>query len=494
MKTCAIFDLDGTLTDSYEAIVSSFEYALKEKGIKPIEDENIRRSYIGPALVQSYEKYYGVSRSEADSLVEIYRRVYREGNMYKVKIYEGIIPMLEKLKEVGYRLFVATSKPKEFAEKILEKIGLMHYFERVEAPGFNDCEMGKEQLIERILNEFSLNPDLCVMVGDTRYDIEGGKKAGVTTIGVEYGYPGKGDFDEADYIAKTPKDICEILVSSVRKVEASVITEKIAMLCCEANYHLNSDIKKALLESVDREKNELCRDILQDIIKNAEIASEKEQAICQDTGMVLVFAEIGQDVHITGGSITEAINLGIKKGYKEGYMRCSVVEDPLRRKNTEDNTPAVIYYDIVPGNNIKITVLPKGFGSENMSDIKMLKPSVGEEGVKEFVIDTVKKAGPNPCPPVVIGIGIGGTMDKAALLSKKALCRRIDSENKDKYYADMEKELLEKINNLNIGPGGFGGTITSLGVNIEAFPTHIAGLPVAVTVSCHVTRHKSIKI
>ncbi len=490
-----LFDLDGTLTDSYEAIVSSFEYALKEKGISPIEDEAVRRSYIGPALVISYEKHYAVSREEADALVELFRKAYRSGNMFKVKIYEGIPELLENLKKAGIRLFVATSKPVEFATAVLEKIGLAKYFEKIQAPDFKTCEQGKETLIREILQEFSLSPDDTIMIGDTKYDIEGALMAGVKAMGVTYGYPGDGDFEKADFIVSSPGEIEKIVLQNnkIREISCEAIAEKVAELCKSANYNLNSDIREALENSLIKERGTTGRSILRQLLENADIASEKQVAICQDTGMALIFAEIGQEVHVTGG-ITDAINEGVHRGYEEGYLRKSVVEDPLRRNNTGDNTPAIIYYDLVPGNKIKLTVLPKGFGSENMSAVKMLKPSAGEQGVKDFVIETVKNAGPNPCPPVVVGVGIGGSMDKAALLSKVALSRSITAPNPDQYYAHMEEELLSRINTLGIGPAGLGGVTTALGVNIEAFPTHIAGLPVAVTISCHVTRHASAEI
>ncbi|HEY5575247.1 MAG TPA: fumarate hydratase, partial [Clostridiaceae bacterium] len=216
--------------------------------------------------------------------------------------------------------------------------------------------------------------------------------------------------------------------------------------------------------------------------------------MCQDTGMACVFIEIGQDVHVAGGSIEDAVNEGVRLGYAEGYLRKSVVGDPLNRVNTGDNTPAVIYYDIVPGDRLNIMVAPKGFGSENMSQIKMLKPADGIEGVKEFILKTVKEAGPNPCPPMVVGVGIGGTFDRAAVLAKKALIRSLSERNEDPFYRDLEEELLQKINDLGIGPQGFGGKTTALAVNIETFPTHIAGLPVAVNINCHVTRHKEITL
>jgi fumarate hydratase subunit alpha len=232
--------------------------------------------------------------------------------------------------------------------------------------------------------------------------------------------------------------------------------------------------------------------MLDKIIINSDIASKENMPMCQDTGMAVIFVELGQDVHIVGGSLKEAINEGIRQGYSEGYLRKSVVKDPLTRVNTGDNTPAVIHIDIVDGEELKITIAPKGFGSENMSRIKMLKPSDGVEGVKEFVLETVKIAGPNPCPPIIVGVGIGGTFEKAAELSKKALLRSIEERNNDTYYSDLEDELITKINKLGIGPQGFGGKTTALGVNIETYPTHIAGLPVAVNISCHATRHAEI--
>lgn len=232
--------------------------------------------------------------------------------------------------------------------------------------------------------------------------------------------------------------------------------------------------------------------MLDKIIINSDIASKENMPMCQDTGMAVIFVELGQDIHIVGGGLKEAINEGVRQGYSEGYLRKSVVKDPLTRVNTGDNTPAVIHIDVVDGDELKITIAPKGFGSENMSRIKMLKPSDGVEGVKEFVLETVKIAGPNPCPPIIVGVGIGGTFEKAAELSKKALLRSIEERNKDTYYSDLEDELISKINKLGIGPQGFGGKTTALGVNIETYPTHIAGLPVAVNISCHATRHAEI--
>jgi len=277
----------------------------------------------------------------------------------------------------------------------------------------------------------------------------------------------------------------------VREISSQKITEVVKKLCIEANYNLPEDIEKSLKRFYDNENWDIAKDMLDKIIKNVDIAKNEQVPICQDTGMACVFLEIGQDVHVTGDLIEEAVNEGVRQGYIEGYLRKSVVNDPIDRINTGDNTPAVIYYNIVQGDKIKITVVPKGFGSENMSKIKMLKPAEGIEGVKDFIIKTVEEAGPNPCPPMIVGVGIGGTFDKAAFLAKKALMRPIDARNKDEKYAELEKELLEKINKLGIGPQGFGGNTTALGLNIETYPTHIAGLPVAVNISCHVTRHKS---
>lgn len=277
----------------------------------------------------------------------------------------------------------------------------------------------------------------------------------------------------------------------MREIQASVITDTIERLCIEANQVLPDDIKKSIQVCRASEDGQIACGILDNIIENYQIAENEQVPICQDTGMACVFLEIGQDVHIAGGDLTEAVNEGVRRGYTNGYLRKSVVKDPVRRGNTGDNTPAMLYTEIVPGENIKITVGPKGFGSENMSAIRMFKPSAGIEGIKDFIIETVETAGPNPCPPMVVGVGIGGTFDKAALLAKKALMRPVDSGNEDPYYADLEKEMLEKINQLGIGPQGFGGKTTAIGLNIETMPTHIAGMPCAINISCHVTRHKT---
>lgn len=279
----------------------------------------------------------------------------------------------------------------------------------------------------------------------------------------------------------------------MREIDSSLISEVVARLCIDANYHLPPDMKKQIISSSKEESWETASIILDQIIENFNIADENLQPICQDTGLACVFLSIGQDVHIKG-NLEEAVNEGVRKGYSQGYLRKSVVSDPLKRVNTGDNTPAIIYYDICPGDKLKITVAPKGFGSENMSQIKMLKPSDGIDGVKDFVIKVVEDAGPNPCPPIVVGVGIGGTFDKAAYLAKKALMRPVDQRNSEDFYAELEEELLEKINALGIGPQGFGGKTTALAVNIEKFPTHIAGLPVAVNINCHVTRHMTEEI
>lgn len=278
----------------------------------------------------------------------------------------------------------------------------------------------------------------------------------------------------------------------MREVNVDIIIDAVKSLCINSNYFLSEDIKNALVKSKEEETWDLAKDVLDKIIINSDIAKREEMPMCQDTGMACVFVEIGQDVHIVGGLLEDAINEGVRRGYDEGLLRKSVVKDPINRVNTKDNTPAVIYYEIVSGDKIKITVAPKGFGSENMSKIKMLKPADGIDGVKEFIIDTVKAAGPNPCPPMVIGVGIGGTFEKAAYLAKKALIRPIDESNKSDFYKELEVELLDTINKLGIGPQGFGGRTTAIGLNIETYPTHIAGLPVAVNISCHATRHKDI--
>ena len=278
---------------------------------------------------------------------------------------------------------------------------------------------------------------------------------------------------------------------SIREVSAALITDTIERMCIEANEYLPGDVKCALARFYDKEDGAVARSVLKNIIDNYEIAAAEQVPICQDTGMACVFIELGQDVHISGGDLYEAINEGVRRGYTNGYLRKSVVRDPIDRVNTGDNTPAAITVDIVPGDRVKITVAPKGFGSENMSAIRMFAPSAGLEGVKQFILDTAEKAGPNPCPPMVLGIGIGGTFDKCAQLAKRALLRPLDSENPDPFYADLEKEMLDKINELGIGPQGFGGRTTAIGVNIEVMPTHIAGLPCAVNMSCHVTRHKT---
>lgn len=277
----------------------------------------------------------------------------------------------------------------------------------------------------------------------------------------------------------------------MREINAAVITDVIERLCIEANQVLPEDVKQAIGRCRACEDGEIACKILDDIIENYKIAENEQVPICQDTGMACVFLEIGQDVHITGGDLTEAVNEGVRRGYDKGYLRKSVVKDPVRRGNTGDNTPAMLYTEIVPGEQIKVTVGPKGFGSENMSAIRMFKPSAGLQGIKDFILETVEAAGPNPCPPMVVGVGIGGTFDKAALLAKKALMRPVDSENEDSFYADLEKEMLEKINELGIGPQGFGGKTTAIGLNIETMPTHIAGMPCAINISCHVTRHKT---
>ncbi|MFO7818924.1 MAG: fumarate hydratase [Halanaerobacter sp.] len=281
----------------------------------------------------------------------------------------------------------------------------------------------------------------------------------------------------------------------MRTIEAEEITETVAQLCKETNYNLGEDVIEAYKESLAAEDSEVAEEILEQLIKNAEIARKKQVPICQDTGMAVVFLEVGQDLKIVGDDLTKAVDEGVRRGYKEGYLRKSVVSDPLiERENTGDNTPAVIHTEIIPGSNLKITVAPKGFGSENMSQMKLFNPTAGAEKVKEFIVEVVKEAGPNPCPPIVVGVGIGGTLDKAALLAKKSLLREIGEHNSNPKYKSLEGELLKEINETGVGPQGLGGKTTALDVNIEEFPTHIAGLPVVVNINCHVARHKSVTI
>lgn len=275
----------------------------------------------------------------------------------------------------------------------------------------------------------------------------------------------------------------------VRSVSTDEVIKNIREMCIEANYDLSGDMKNALKKAAKEEKSELGQKILNQLQDNLEIADKEMIPICQDTGMAVVFLEVGQDVHFEGMAIGDAVNEGVRQGYIDGFLRKSVVKDPLIRENTKNNTPAVIHYSIVPGDQVKITFAPKGFGSENMSRVFMLKPADGIEGVKKAILTAVNDAGPNACPPMVVGVGVGGTFEKCALMAKKALTRPVDSHSEIPYVADLEKEMLEKINQLGIGPGGLGGTTTALAVNINTYPTHIAGLPVAINICCHVNRH-----
>ena len=275
----------------------------------------------------------------------------------------------------------------------------------------------------------------------------------------------------------------------MREVNVSIITDNIKEMCIEANHFLTDDMKNVFEKAVKNEESALGKQVLGQLEENLKVAGEDMIPICQDTGMAVVFINVGQDVHLIGGDITDAINEGVRRGYVDGYLRKSVVKDPIYRENTKDNTPAVIHFNIVPGDKVDITVAPKGFGNENMSRVFMLKPADGIEGVKEAILTAVKDAGPNACPPMVVGVGIGGTFEKCAYLAKKALTRDLNEESPVEYVRDLEKEMLEKINKLGIGPGGLGGTQTALAINIETYPTHIAGLPVAVNICCHVNRH-----
>lgn len=275
----------------------------------------------------------------------------------------------------------------------------------------------------------------------------------------------------------------------MREVNVDKVTENIKEMCIEANHFLTDDMKKVFKNAVVSEESPLGKQVLNQLNENLDIAANDMIPICQDTGMAVVFINVGQDVHFTNGNITDAINEGVRQGYVDGYLRKSVVNDPIIRENTKDNTPAVIHYNIVPGDKVDITLAPKGFGSENMSRIFMLKPADGIEGVKNAILTAVKDAGPNACPPMVVGVGIGGTFEKCALLAKKALTRNVEEESPVEYVRELEREMLDKINRLGIGPGGLGGTHTALAINIETYPTHIAGLPVAVNICCHVNRH-----
>ena len=278
----------------------------------------------------------------------------------------------------------------------------------------------------------------------------------------------------------------------MRTIHTDQIIKIIRQMCIDANLHLSEDVKGAICSAIESEKSPLGRQVLQQLEENMDIAAAEDIPICQDTGMAVVFLDIGQGVHFVGGSLYDAVNKGVHKGYVDGYLRCSVVSDPLRRVNTKDNTPAVIHTNIVDGDGVKITVAPKGFGSENMSCLKMMTPARGREDIIEYVLDCVKTAGGNPCPPIVLGIGIGGDFEQCASLAKKALCRSVSQKNPDEFYAEMEAEILERINReTGVGPQGFGGDTTALSVAIETAPTHIAGLPVAVNFGCHVTRHAS---
>ena len=281
----------------------------------------------------------------------------------------------------------------------------------------------------------------------------------------------------------------------MRNLEVSRIRDEVARLCQESNFYLSEEMMSALEKAREREESPAGREVIEQIQENADIASSEEIPMCQDTGTTVVFAEVGQDIELVGGSLEKAINEGVRKGYEEGYLRKSIVEDPARkRENTGDNTPAIIHTRLVEGDKIKLTVAPKGGGSENMSRLKMLTPADGEEGVKDFVVNAVVEAGPNPCPPVIVGVGVGGNFEKAALLAKEALMEPIDSDKRESDMPELEEAILEEINDSGVGPQGFGGRITALGVNIKTYPCHIASLPVAVNINCHAARHNSVTI
>ncbi|WP_026665404.1 fumarate hydratase [Butyrivibrio sp. FC2001] len=280
----------------------------------------------------------------------------------------------------------------------------------------------------------------------------------------------------------------------MRNIYVSEITKAVKELCIDANHKLSPDMEEAIKKAKELEKSDLGRRIFDQLEENLKIAGNDQIPICQDTGMAVFFVNVGQEVHFEGGVLTDAINEGVRQGYTEGYLRKSVVKDPLIRENTGDNTPAVIHYNIVPGDKVEITIAPKGFGSENMSRVFMLKPADGEEGVKNAIVQAVKDAGPNACPPMVVGVGVGGTFEKCALMAKEALTRKVGEHSEIPYVKDMEEEVLARINKTGIGPGGLGGTVTALAVNINTYPTHIAGLPVAINICCHVNRHRSVVV
>ncbi|TGE31026.1 fumarate hydratase [Desulfosporosinus sp. Sb-LF] len=280
----------------------------------------------------------------------------------------------------------------------------------------------------------------------------------------------------------------------MKEILVEEIVSAVEKLCIGANYDLGSDIMTGFQKALKEERSPIGIEVLERLIENAEIAHAERVPMCQDTGMAVLFVEIGQDLHVVGGGLTEAINEGVRRGYDLGYLRKSVVKDPFERVNTGDNTPAVIHYDIVPGDSLHLVVAPKGFGSENMGGLKMCKPSEGLEGAMQFVVDTVERAGGNPCPPIIVGVGVGGTMEKATFLAKKSLLRKVGNHNQEERLAKIEEELLDRVNRLGIGPQGFGGVTTALAVNVEVYPTHIAGMPVAVNIGCHATRHIEITL
>ncbi|WP_407310061.1 fumarate hydratase [Desulfosporosinus sp. SB140] len=278
----------------------------------------------------------------------------------------------------------------------------------------------------------------------------------------------------------------------MKEIYVEEIISAVEKLCIESNYDLGSDIMTGFQKALQDERSPLGAEVLKRLIENAQVARQERVPMCQDTGMAIIFAELGQDLHVAGGALTEAINEGVRRGYEKGYLRKSVVSDPFERVNTGDNTPAIIHYDLMPGDSLRLVVAPKGFGSENMGGLKMCKPSEGLEGAMQFVVDTVDRAGGNPCPPIIVGVGIGGSMEKATFLAKKSLLREVGQHNPEERLAKIEEELLNRINRLGIGPQGFGGVTTALAVNLEVYPTHIAGMPVAVNIGCHATRHKEI--
>lgn len=397
-----------------------------------------------------------------------------------IELMPYAVEWVKGLKERGYHLYILSNYAGMTYEQTSHKMKFLPYMDGV-LFSFQ-CKLIKpeKEIYQHLLEKYSLNPEECVFLDDRKDNIEAAEKCGIR--GIQFFH-----YDQA------VKDLDSVLRDrkehAVRTVHVDEITKAVSEMCIGINYVLSEDMSSAIKSAAEQEESPLGKQILSQLQENLEIAEADRIPVCQDTGMAVVFLEIGQDVHLEGGLLEDAVNEGVRQGYARGYLRKSVVGDPIIRENTGDNTPAVIHCRITGGDRIRIKVAPKGFGSENMSRVFMLKPADGIEGVKEAVLGAVREAGPNACPPMVIGVGIGGTFEKCALMAKEALTREVGSHSPVPYIKELEEELLEKINKMGIGPGGLGGTTTALGVNILTYPTHIAGLPVAVNICCHVNRH-----